>query len=285
MPAAKKRQKKQEYRGILKADTSYNRSLLIGIPTTGNIRMEWHFSQGNIIMPVNWSNTFCSPMFPTNSIMSPMGFHVDHARNICCAVAIRDNVEWMLFIDHDTLVPPDTFVKMSKYIDSMEYPIVSGLYTTRSYPSTPLVFRGRGNGAYNKFKLGDKVPVDGVVMGCTLINMELIYALRDVSEIYNDKEHRLLGMTTGLKVWKIFKTPREAWYDPERMEYKKQGGTEDLYFCDRILNEGIFAKTKSWKHMARKKYPFLTDTTLRCGHIDNKGRVYPAEPWTNFIRG
>ena len=265
--------------GIIKANADYTKKLMIGIPTTGNIRIEWHYSLINMIIPVNWSSSFCSPFYSGNSVISPMGFQVDHARNICVSAMIDGGFEWLLFIDHDTMPPNNMFLKMNKHMEDMKYPIISGLYGNKACPSDPLVFRGGGDGCYKGWKYGDKVPVSAVVMGCTLIHREVIDALKSVSETYNDREHQFLGMITGKKIWKIFETVRAGSEDPETKTYRKYGGTEDICLCNRIIEEKILAKTKSWKHLAGRKYPFLCDTSIFCGHIDISGRVYPMERW------
>jgi hypothetical protein len=264
---------------IVKATTVNQRRVLIGIPTTGLIRMEWHFNQSNLVIPVNWSSGLCSPRLSRNMWVSPMGFAVDHARNICAAQALKQGFEWLLFIDHDTLIPPDTFIRMNYYMDNKISPIVSGLYGNKALPSDPLIFRGIGNHYYKDWKWGDAVWVDAVVMGCTLIHREILEGLANVSEAYTDNEYALLGMVADIVIHKMFVTPREVGIDPETNTVHKKMGTEDLHFCDRVRSEGILKNSKTWKHLADKEYPFITDTAIFCTHIDNEGRQYPIETW------
>ena len=56
------------------------------------------------------------------------------------------------------------------YMQQGDVPVVSGLYFTKSEPSEPLIYRGRGSGAYLDFRMGDKVYADGVPTGCLLIH-------------------------------------------------------------------------------------------------------------------
>jgi len=44
------------------------------------------------------------------------------------------------------------------------------------------LYRGRGNGSFRDFKVGDKVWCDGVPFGCTLIHGSIIKALWNESE-------------------------------------------------------------------------------------------------------
>jgi hypothetical protein len=56
--------------------------------------------------------------------------------------------------------------------------------------------------------------------------------------------------------------------------YTLHGGTEDLWWCDRVLKEGIIEKA-GWK-VPDPKNPFLCDTSIFCQHIDlNTGLQYP----------
>ena len=70
------------------------------------------------------------------------------------------------FIDHDVILPPDTFLKINDYMRTAEFPVVSGLYFCKGSHPEPLIFRGRGNSYYDDWKKGDKVMVDGIPMGC-----------------------------------------------------------------------------------------------------------------------
>ena len=55
-------------------------------------------------------------------------------------------MEWLFLLEHDNvLAANDAFVRLNTYMRGAKYPVVSGLYFTRGYPSEPLVYRGRGN--------------------------------------------------------------------------------------------------------------------------------------------
>ena len=241
--------------------------LVIGIPTTGMIRYEWAIARWGQVIPVNWSMAEIAQAF---SQVGPIGYLVADARNIICHtfLATRES-EWLFFIDHDVILPGDCFVKINGYIErKRKIPIMSGLYYAKGNPPPPLVFRGRGNSFYSKWKLGDKVWVDAVVMGCTLIHRSIVEEISKVS-----KDYYLPGVKGPVK--KMFETPRRIWHDPETSQYLKDTGTEDIFFCDRVLKEGILKKA-GWPAYARKKYPFLCDTSIFCKHIDQTtGRQYP----------
>ena len=105
-------------------------------------------------------------------------------------------------------------------------------------------------------------------MGCTLIHRSILAEVAKVSEDY-----RLPGVKGPVK--KMFETTRKAWFDPEKANYQKETGTEDFFFCDKILKHNILKKA-GWHKLAKKRYPFLCDTSLFCKHIDlNSGIQYP----------
>jgi len=249
---------------------NWKKRICIAVPTVGTVRVEWMLARFGQVIPCNWSN---SDIFQFFSQFSPMGHAVSDARNVCVEYFIKDNFEWLLFIDEDVILPPDTFLRLNEYMRTKEYPVVSGLYFCKGSHPEPLVFRGRGNSFYDKWKKGDKVMVDGIPMGLTLIHRSILQRMYDTSPEYS------CSTPHGPRlIRKIFETPREAYFDPEKMQYETRIGTEDLFWCDRIMKEKVFelCGDKRWKKFQKKKYPFLIDTGIFCQHIDPRGIQYPA---------
>jgi hypothetical protein len=116
--------------------------------------------------------------------------------------------------------------------------------------------------------MGQKIWVDGLPMGCLLLHTSLLKWFWDNCEEYE--------VTTGEKVRRIFETPRKIFIDPVNNYFETKSGTQDLYFFDRIIDNDVLKKT-GWKDIARRKYPFLCDTSILCRHIDrNSGKQYPG---------
>ncbi len=251
---------------IIKNPKALKTRLVIGIPTTGLIRYEWAVARWGQITPVNWSMAEIGQAY---SQVGPIGYLVADARNIVTHTFLtQKDCEWLFFIDHDVILPGDCFVKINTYMDKGKLPLMCGLYYAKGDPPPPLVFRGRGNSVYRKFKMGDKVEVDAVVMGCTLIHKSLLVEVSKISEDY-----KVPGIAGSIK--KVFETPRKAWVDPETARYQKETGTEDIFFCDKLLKNKILKKA-GWHKLAKKKYPFLCDTSIFCKHIDlQTGRQFP----------
>jgi hypothetical protein len=244
--------------GVLKSpavnsEPAYRR-VLVGTPTLGVVRIEWHNAMGSIVIPCNWSN----------SANTPIGYLVHDAQNILVHEALRSDFEWLLLIEDDVVVPPNIFLTFGLHMEQKTAPIVSGLYHlkgTRAVPE-PLVYRGRGTGAFKGFTAGETIWADGVPTGCLLIHTSILKVLAATAPVYTVRNH---GVEMALK--RVFHTPREAMLDSGTGAYQKLVGTSDLHFCDQIIREGVL-KQAGWPEHARRKYPFLVDTSIRCGHID-----------------
>jgi len=249
----------------IRGDKPPRKRVLIGIPMTGTLRSEWHLSYTGLAVPCNWSAGYSIQQLEH---YSPMDFLVAEARNVIADRAIRENYKWLFFIDHDVCLPYNTLQILNEYMRDSSIPIVGGLYFTRGIPSEPLVYRGLGNSYYDKWKIGDKVWLSGMGLGCNLIHVDLLKSLAEDCEEYKVKK--------GMMVKKIFETPCEVFIDPETNSFTRSVGTEDLHFYKR-LKEGNHYKKAGFPHIQRKKYPILCDTRIFCTHIDMSGIRYPSQ--------
>ena len=200
-------------------------------------------------------------------MLSPVGYHVDEARNVIVKSFLEQGGEWLFFIDHDVILPPYLWIQLEQHMKKGDVPIVSGLYYAKGSHPVPLIFRGVGNGVYEKWKRGDKVWADGIPMGCALIHRSILEWCYDNAEPYK--------LPDGKEVRRVFHTPRDYSRDPETGMYSIKAGTEDLWFCDNLIKNDVLKKT-GWSKVARRKYPFLVDTGIFCQHIDPEGIQYPA---------
>ena len=155
-------------------------TMLVGTATTGLVRAEWIQARYGQVIPTNWSWVQMWQYMAPGQFM-PLGYQVDDAQNLIVAQAMRGEYEWLLLYEHDMLPKPDALVRLAKYMKHKDTPVVSALYFTRSIPSEPLVYRGRGTLAYEDFDLGDEVWCDGVPTGFLLIHMSIIRAVSAIS--------------------------------------------------------------------------------------------------------
>src|SRR4030042_1002979 len=238
--------------------------IMIGIPMTGLVRSEWIMARYSQVIPCNWSQVEAIQWLDQ---YSPLDFTVADARNFIATAAVDQGFEWLFFLDHDTILPPAAFLKLNELMIYKEYPVWSGLYFTKSVPSEPLVYRGRGTGYYPDWKMGDLVWADGVPMGCTLISGKLLKVLYDESEAY------VAGPAT---IRRIFETPNRVWFSPEERRWFTATGTEDLEWRSRVIRTGALKKA-GWAEFADKEVPFVVDTSIFCKHIDFGGVQYPSK--------
>jgi len=243
-------------------DPGYVNRLLVATPTTGSVRIEWVSARYSQIIPTNWSVV---NMLQFLNGYIPLRYQVDDAQNMIVKEVVEKDFEWLFLIEHDNIIPSDCFVRMNEYMREKRYPVVSGLYYTRSEPCEPILYRGRGNGHFAHWKLGDKVMVDGIPTGCVLIHGSILKAMWNESEEY---------FVNGIKTRRVFNTPRAVWFDPESQQFNTTSGTSDLDWCDRVMSGNFFAKA-GWPQYQEMRWPFLVDTNIFVKHIDPNGRQYP----------
>ena len=238
--------------------------LLIVTATLGIVRMEWSISRWGQVIPCNWSAG--SATLGIGNVV-PMHYLVADAQNLGCAEVIKKDYEWLLFWEDDVVAPPDAFLKLNRYMQDATIPVVSGLYFTKGDFSEPVLYRGNGNGCFKDFKIGRKVWADGVPTGFLLVHGSIIKLMWEES-----KEYETFGKT---KTRKVFETPSKVFYDPETKAYSSGCGTSDLAWCRRVIDDKVLSRA-GFPKIARRKYPFLCDTTIFCKHIDlSTGKQYP----------
>ncbi len=268
---SKKKQQTEGYQSpynkLDKNQGTWTNRVLIATPTTGTVRMEWVHARYGQIIPTNWSQVELTQWM---SSYIPMEYQLPDAENLIAKQVVEGDFEWLVMIEEDNIIPPETFKTFNEYMLSEEYPVVSGLYFTKSVPPEPLVYRGRGNSYFANFKLGDKVMADGVPFGCILIHGSLI------KQLWQESPEYVVGNQV---VRRVFQVPDKNLKEGEREDenvarYGAVRGTSDLQWCSRVMDDKIFEKT-GWNEFQKKKYPFLVDTNLFVKHIDKQGRQYP----------
>lgn len=243
-------------------DPGYVNRLLVGTPVTGLVRIEWVAARYGQMIPINWS---VAQLMQYMAGTFPLRYQVADAQNLIVADAIAKDMEWLFLLEHDVVIPPDTFVRLNRYMREATAPVVSGLYFGRSAPSEPMVFRGRGNSYYDNWRMGDIVPVDGVPTGCLLIHMGILRLMWAESEEYT---------VGGVKTRRVFNTPRDIWFNPATGQQNISATTSDLAWCDRVI-AGDYLRRAGWE--TDGQWPFLVDTNIFCWHINPDGRIFPSK--------
>ena len=247
--------------------------LIIGTPTLGMVRMEFVQSRYGQTIPTNFS------LIDVHQFMSsfaPIGYQLADAENLTAKIVVEGDFEWFLSWEDDNLPPLDALVKINEYMIKGDIPIVSGLYFTKSNIPEPILYRGQGSGYYANWKLGDKIWVDGIPFGFTLIHGSIIKALWKESPEY---------VVNGAVTRRVFEAPSESYVDPVTGGWMNQSGTSDLAWCKRLKTDLIFEKA-GWPEFQKKEFPLLVHTTIFVRHIDrNTGVQYPDKLPTAFQEG
>lgn len=242
----------------------YRVRLTIGTPTMGLVRIEWCQARFGQVIPCNWSQV--QALAYMNSFI-PLRYQVDDAQNMIVRQVVNSDSEWCLLVEDDVCLPPDAFIRFNEYMRKADIPVVSALYYTKSQPSEPLVYRGRGNSFYGDWKPGDLVWCDGVPTGALLIHASILRKMWDESPEY---------MVGNQVTRKVFETPAKMWFDPQSGQFQTLVGTSDLYWCDRVMS-GDYLKKAGWGKFAEEHMPnpFLVDTAIFARHIDQTGVSFP----------
>lgn len=262
MPKKQKKYIIPENNVVLENKGPWKNRLLIGTPSTGLVRMEWVMARYGQIIPTNWSATDAIQWIST---YAPLQYLVADAQNLIVRTVIEKEMQWLLLIESDNVIPQDAFIRVNEYILKGDVPVVSGLYFTKSSPPEPLIYRGRGNSFFNDWKMGDKVWVDGVPTGFLLIHHSILKAMWDESPEY---------VINGQVTRRVFDNPEKLWFDPETHSYHITVGTSDLAWCERVMKDRFFEKA-GWPEYQKKQFPFLVDTNIFVRHIDENGRQFP----------
>ena len=231
------------------------KGLAFCIPLSGKaIPPEWAFALRFLDAPINMYGVY----------YAPKGLAVDEARCASVEFARKQNCKYMMFIDEDTVVPPETVRKFVYYMENNDgIQVIGGVYCSKCLPPAPLVFRGNGAGSYWDWKVGEFFWVTGLGMGCTMIRMSVFDKIDQ--ELGENARPYFLTVKADGHIDAIARN--EAW-------------TEDLYFCEKVL------KAYGWRDSAMaledklpEDKPIWCDGATLCDHIDsNTGTIYQLPP-------
>jgi predicted SAM-dependent methyltransferase len=207
------------------------------------ITVQWHRARGSLALGTNINNVefFCD------------GLEVGVARTRAARRCLEHKPRplYLLFIDDDVLVNPDSFTKLFFHAQTRpDYDVFAGVYCTKGgNPPEPLIYQGNGGGAFWDWTVGDILTTEGhgitgIHMGITLIRVSLFQRLLDAGVCTDNEEDEK----------PFFKTVSGVWRTPEGCIQSRRG-TEDLFFCHHLLDPKINGK-------------ILVDTSVLCGHID-----------------
>lgn len=209
---------------------------------------------GRPISP-EWAVAFSSQNYPMNlrrSLCVLKGEEIGAARNQMAESALKHGAKYLWFLDDDVAPPFSGIRSLMTTLENAppDVMVAAGIYCAKTLPTEPVVYRGNGGGAFWQWKAGDIFECTGIGTGCMLIRTEVFKHLE--------------------KPW--FKTVDQ----PGTPEEPVVQETDDLYFCDRVIEAG---------------HKILADTNVMCIHwgYENgdfkpymlSGDCYPIRPVTD----
>ena len=199
---------------------------------------------------------------------------VERARNAAARAALREGAQWLLFVDGDTVFPPDAVLRMlqTAYADMPHADVLGGYVPLRGDIALPTI--DTGTGTWESW-FPDSGVIEVIRTGCAflLIKRHVLDALRD-PWFRVRVPARPIDFMLEVDNWARIKfdgrnplrdAPDNAW---ERLMKCAQDdpsaapGTfvpvevgEDSGFCDRVRAAG---------------FRIFVNTDIACGHVDHR---------------
>lgn len=169
-----------------------NPEVVLGIPYQGNVSMDWALAFKNLMVP----NTLYSVAY---------GQPIDVARNSIAKRFLESNAEYLMFVDSDVVLPPDSYIRLK----NRKLDIVSGLYYTKFGNYTPAMWYDRNPAIpITEYQNGELLEADLIGMGCCLIRR------------------------------RVFENLEPPWFKWTQ-SFVENGCSEDFYFCRNAKARGF----------------------------------------------
>lgn len=211
--------------------------ILIGIASSGRpVNIGWSLSLVNLGLN--------APMGSFITWMIESGLDRAGNRERLAEKAVEMDCKYLFFLDDDTICPNFTLKYLAYEIEKdPQIMVCGGIYCTKELPSVPIVFKRIGDGAYWDWKVGQVFDCAGLGTGAMLIRTEVFKHLPKPWFLEPNEAPTNETMTIGDKVVPI----------------SHRGGTEDLYFCQKVLSAG---------------YRIVAHGGVLPIHVDSEGKAY-----------
>lgn len=123
-----------------------------------------------------WMDAVNSLQFPLGASVSKYRVHgkdVAEARNEIVSMALGMGADYILFIGDDNLPPPNLFDLLHRHREHL----VTGVYWTKQYPSTPYLWDGLLKGPWVDWKYGEFCQVDFAGCDALLAHTDVFKAI------------------------------------------------------------------------------------------------------------
>ncbi len=161
----------------------------ICLPFSRKLHPDWAISLASIAPPMN----------ATFNIRRTINMERGPARDYLAEQAVSDGSEFVLFLDDDVTFPSNIIRKLLFQFGNSEddVMVIGGIYTTKTDPPMPLVFKDIGRGPFYKWKLGDVFECDIIATGMMMIRTEVFKNLpkpwfKDIDSVEEGIKYNLI---------------------------------------------------------------------------------------------
>jgi predicted SAM-dependent methyltransferase len=205
-----------------------NPLIAIALPSWGKVSLTWARAYRHLGGPLGSTTLELEPQ---------IGQPIAEARNALMAQAIGAGAEFLYFHGDDVLTPGNTISAMlTRMRNHPEIDLLTGVYWTREWPTSPYLWRGMQRGPFLDWKVGELLKVD--YAGCDALMIRLSQRIKDIGPDW-------------------FATD---WVWEPTQERPSDIATEDFYFYTKARLAGI---------------DLWCDTALQCVHEDrNSGQQF-----------
>lgn len=203
-----------------------NPLIALAVPTFGKVSIAWAQAFKHLGGPLGSNCVELSPV---------IGQSVDKARNLLMQSAIDNGCDYIFFLGDDVIPQGDAIIRLLRRLqDNPEIDMVTGMYWTKMWPTSPYIWRGMQRGPYLDWKFGEFFEVDFAGCDCLLVRLS--------------SEMKELGPEWFSLDWSWDEQPA-----PQLL------ATEDFYFYTKAREKGM----KLW-----------CDTLVQCIHEDRNSGIH-----------
>ena len=171
---------------------------------------------------------------------------VDLSRNILASLALRDQCEWIFYLDADIIPPLDVIPGLISH----NLPLVTALYYRRYERYEPCIYHMSSKGIpvnYTEEELAQPlygstlIEIEACGAGCMLIHSSVFEKLKPSVEKFDIQDDATKTMLTCWKFW-------------EYLIHQNVNLSEDIVLASRAKGLG---------------FKIFADLNLKCGHLTN----------------
>lgn len=199
--------------------------IAVGIPFSGRfVPPEFAVALASLQFPMNCNRIHLTAKNQDSSVDARAKNRTDIIKS-----ARHLGVEYVLFLDDDTVPPPDTPRLLMKELEqNPKAGICAGIYTSRNErPYEPMVFMENGNGPYWRWTYGDVFKCRSIGTGCMMVRTSIFDNIPEPWFLdIQDKQDALV------------RDPESLAASDNPLEPTQFSMTDDVYLCYKVAKAG-----------------------------------------------